>query len=240
MITEARQKLIYGDGALQRARLSYNTQKGKKNTIPVQFNPTEYAINRSVKYKRHNGQGEEAHPKNTQASGSELATLRVSLILDTSTELQEYQMPKGLSKYLDSKDELTEICRDLGMIMKRTAENHEPSMVLFEWGSMAFYGHVTSLGISYQMFNRNGMPVRARLDMEIEGEDKKILNEIGANPHESPDRTKYRRINQKEELWMLAAEEYGDPGSWRAIAEENGILNPRKVDYTRRLKVPAL
>ena len=76
--------------------------------------------------------------------------------------------------------------------------------------------------------------------MEIEGEDKKILNEIGANPHESPDRTKYRRINQKEELWMLAAEEYGDPGSWRAIAEENGILNPRKVDYTRRLKVPAL
>ena len=30
-------------------------------------------------------------------------------ILDTSTELQEYQMPKGLSKYLDSKDELTEI-----------------------------------------------------------------------------------------------------------------------------------
>lgn len=115
-----------------------------------------------------------------------------------------------------------------------------PAMVLFEWGSMAFYGHVTSLGISYQMFNRNGMPVRARLDMEIEGEDKKILNEIGANPHESPDRTKYRRINQKEELWMLAAEEYGDPGSWRAIAEENGILNPRKVDYTRRLKVPAL
>ena len=50
MSTEARQKLIYGDGALQRARLSYNTQKGKKNTIPVQFNPTEYAINRSVKY----------------------------------------------------------------------------------------------------------------------------------------------------------------------------------------------
>ena len=181
MSTDTRQKLIYGDGALQRARLSYNTQNGKKNTIPVQFNPTEYSISRSVKFKSHNGQGEEAHPKNTQASGSELAILRVSLILDTSTELTEYQLPKGLSKYLDSNDELTEICRDLGMIMKRTAENHEPSLVIFEWGSMAFYGHVTSLGISYQMFNRNGMPVRARLDMEIEGEDKKILNEIGPN-----------------------------------------------------------
>ena len=240
MSTDTRQKLIYGDGTLQRARLSYQTQNGKKATIPVQFNPTEYTINRSVKFKSHNGQGEEAHPKNTQASGSELAHLRVSLILDTSTELTEYQMPKGLSKYLDSSGELTDICRDLGMIMKRTAENHEPSLVIFEWGSMAFYGHVTSLGVSYQMFNRNGMPVRARLDMELEGEDKKILNEIGANPHESPDRTKYRRINQKEELWMLADEEYHDPSGWRAIARENDILNPRKIDYTKRLKVPAL
>lgn len=105
---------------------------------------------------------------------------------------------------------------------------------------MAFYGHVTSLKISYQMFNLNGMPVRAKLDMEISGEDKSILNIIGANPHESPDRTKYRRINQREELWMLADTEYHDPSCWREIARENGILNPRKVDYTRRLKIPAL
>ena len=75
---------------------------------------------------------------------------------------------------------------------------------------------------------------------EISGEDKSILNIIGANPHESPDRTKYRRINQREELWMLADTEYHDPSCWREIARENGILNPRKVDYTRRLKIPAL
>ena len=90
------------------------------------------------------------------------------------------------------------------------------------------------------MFNLKGMPVRAKLDMEIEGEDKKILNVIGANPHESPDRTKYRRLNQREELWMLADAEYHDVSCWKEIARENGILNPRKIDYTKRLKVPAL
>ena len=39
---------------------------------------------------------------------------------------------------------------------------------------------------------------------------------------------------------MLADTEYHDPSCWREIARENGILNPRKVDYTRRLKIPAL
>ena len=187
MSTETRQQLIYGDGALQKASLTYkNPQSGKNTTIPVQFNPTEYSIQRSLKYESHTGQGEEAHPDDQQASRSGLAMLNVSLILDTSTQMQDYQIPKGLSKYLNDSKELTSICQDISLIMKRNAENHEPSMVTFSWGSMAFYGHVTSLKISYQMFNLNGMPVRAKLDMEISGEDKSILNIIGANPHESP------------------------------------------------------
>ena len=180
------------------------------------------------------------HKEHDSLVYEETAMQPVSLILDTSTQMQDYQIPKGLSKYLNDSKELTSICQDISLIMKRNAENHEPSMVTFSWGSMAFYGHVTSLKISYQMFNLNGMPVRAKLDMEISGEDKSILNIIGANPHESPDRTKYRRINQREELWMLADTEYHDPSCWREIARENGILNPRKVDYTRRLKIPAL
>ena len=195
---DTRQKLIYGDGALQKASLTYkNAQTGREVTLPVQFNPTEYSISRGLRFKNNAGHGEESHPENTQAADSDL-------------------------------------------IMKMNAENHEQSLVTFSWGSMAFYGHITSLSISYQMFNLNGMPVRAKLDMEIEGEDKSILNVIGANPHESPDRTKYRRLNQREELWMLADAEYHDVSCWKEIARENGILNPRKIDYTKRLKVPAL
>ena len=132
MSTETRQQLIYGDGALQKASLTYkNPQSGKNTTIPVQFNPTEYSIQRSLKYESHTGQGEEAHPDDQQASRSGLAMLNVSLILDTSTQMQDYQIPKGLSKYLNDSKELTSICQDISLIMKRNAENHEPSMVTF-------------------------------------------------------------------------------------------------------------
>ena len=42
---DTRQKLIYGDGALQKASLTYkNAQTGREVTLPVQFNPTEYSI----------------------------------------------------------------------------------------------------------------------------------------------------------------------------------------------------
>lgn len=60
--------------------------------------------------------------------------MRVSLILDTSTYMPEYQVPKGLSKYLNDDKELTKICQDISLIMKMNAENHEQSLVTFSWG----------------------------------------------------------------------------------------------------------
>ncbi|MBS6397829.1 MAG: hypothetical protein KH452_11890 [Clostridiales bacterium] len=236
-----RQNLIYGDGNLARATLSFHSQEEKRMvTIPVQFNPGEYSISRGLKFKNNAGHGEESTPENTQAAESNLANLKVSLILDTSTYMAEYQRPKGLDRYLNDDEELTKICKSISMLMKINPEQHEQTLITFAWGSMEFYGHMTSLNISYQMFNRNGMPVRAKLDVDLEGEEKSILSAIDANPKESPDRTKYRRLNQREELWMLADAEYNDASYWKEIARENGILNPRKLDHTKRLKVPAL
>ena len=147
---------------------------------------------------------------------------------------------KGLQKYLDDDSELAAICHDIALTTKLSPDSHGLNPVSFAWGTMEFYGVVSSLSISYQMFNRNGQPVRVKMDMSLLGEEKGLLNEIRANPKQSPDRTKFRRLNPREELWMLADAEYNDVSCWKEIARENGILNPRKVDYTRRLKIPAL
>lgn len=51
---DTRQKLIYGDGALQKASLTYkNAQTGREVTLPVQFNPTEYSISRGLRFKNN-------------------------------------------------------------------------------------------------------------------------------------------------------------------------------------------
>lgn len=238
---DKRRQLIFGDGELKKASLKYNSTKYNKQVlIPVQFNPTEYSISRHVKYKKGEGIGKDSSPKKMQSTGSNLAQLSVKLILDTSTELPDYVVKAELKKYIDSDNELADICQDLSMLTKIYPDTHTQSQITFSWGSLEFVGFLSSLNINYQMFNRNGRPVRAELNLTIEGEEKDILTVTGSKPLESPDRTKYRLLNQKDELWMLADEEYQDTSCWKDIARANGILNPRKIDYTKRLKVPSL
>ena len=59
-------------------------------------------------------------------------------------------------------------------------------------------------------------------------------------PFESPDRTKERTLTQGDQLWMIAGQEYSDPGQWKVIAEANDILNPRKLEGAVTLKVPSI
>lgn len=238
---ESRKALIFGDGELKKATLTYmQTETKKEVTVPVQFNPTNYSISRSVDWKEKKGLSEDSKPKNVQTAGSNLATLQVKLTLDTTTEFPDYVTKPKLKEYLNDSKELTKICREIGLLLKKYSEDHIPSSLTFSWGSLEFEGHLSSLTTSYQMFNRNGEPVRVELDMTILGEEKEITAIMERNPDNSPDRTKYRQLQQKDELWMLAYEEYGTASSWREIAKENDILNPRKIDYTKGLRVPAL
>ena len=237
---EDRQKLIFGDGPLQKAELIFLNAKGKTELkIPVQFNPKEFNITRTMKYKDKNGVGKESHPSNRQPIKGEAATLSMELQIDSASALVGVTTPPGFSKYLN-KNELSDIIKKISLLTKYNYENHVPQGVIFHFGTMAFMGNVTKLSNTYQMFNRDGKPVQAKMSIEIVGEDKNILDYIKANPNESPDRTKFRALGPADELWMLADQEYADSGSWKTIAKENGILNPRKIDRTKLLKVPSI
>lgn len=238
---DSRKALIFGDGELKKATLTYmQTETKKEVTIPVQFNPSSYSISRSVNWKEKKGLAEDSKPDKVQTTGSNLATLQIKLTLDTTTEFPDYVVKPKLKEYLNDSKELTKICREIALLSKTYPGDHVPSSLTFSWGSLKFKGYLEHLNISYQMFNRNGEPVRVEMDISIRGEETDITTILERNPKESPDRTKYRQLQQKDELWMLAYEEYQDTSSWKEIAKENQILNPRKVDYTKGLKVPAL
>lgn len=233
--------LIFGDGEVKKAKLTYHsTEKSKKVKIPVQFNPSEYSISRRVGYHHEHGVTSHHKEKHLQSEGSNPACLRVKLILDTATEYPSYATKSKFTEYIKDGKELSDICRELSLLMNNYPEKHKPSPVTFSWGTMEFQGVLANLNINYKMFNRNGYPVRVELDLELLGEEKNIQQTLGSKPLESPDRTKLRALNPKDELWMLANDEYQDPAFWKEIAKENGILNPRKIDHTKQLKVPSL
>jgi hypothetical protein len=231
---------IFGHGPVAKAKIIFLNASGKeKETKDVQFNPTEYSIARSLDYQKLNGIGQEIHPLNTSPSKGALATLTVSLVADVTVKLGDTNKEEEYDGF-ESGAQLAKFCERLAKLSKYNHDDHLPEGVEFCWGTLQFMGHVTSATTAFSMFDTNGNPVKAKIDLTIEGEERKILSDIKANPNESPDRTKYRNLGQVDQLWMLAYDEYGDTSSWKIIAKENGILNPRKRNNTTMLKVPSI
>ena len=86
-----RRELIWGDGTLAKATLTYPDpiNKNKKKSIQVQFNPAEYSIARGVDSEETNGKGQNATPEQQQQKQENLATMTVQLILDTTSYVEE-------------------------------------------------------------------------------------------------------------------------------------------------------
>ena len=64
--------------------------------------------------------------------------------------------------------------------------------------------------------------------------------QVKGTPTASADIAKTRTLRRGDSLASLAAEEYGDPGRWRPIAEANRIDNPLRVEPGAVLVIPPL
>lgn len=146
-----------------------------------------------------------------------------------------------LPTYQDALKEMAQIIDHLVHLVRFNEKKHSVPKTTFTWGSgISFEGYVTNVSITYTMFDRSGSPTRAKANLEMAGEEPPLVSEAASKNNESPDRTKERLLLESDQMWMLAQQEYGDPSLWKVIARENGILNPRKIDRTVRLKLPPL
>ncbi|BAY84777.1 peptidoglycan-binding LysM [Calothrix parasitica NIES-267] len=85
-------------------------------------------------------------------------------------------------------------------------------------------------------FLEDGTPVRATLNCTFkEWREPKKKAKI-ENPIDDP----VRIVKRGETLSSIATEEYNDPSLWRIIAEENRLINPRKLNPGMVLTIPPL
>ncbi|MDG0812946.1 CIS tube protein [Cohnella rhizosphaerae] len=124
-------------------------------------------------------------------------------------------------------------------LLQVDSDLHAPPLCRFVWGSLNFKGVAEKVSQRFTMFLDTGIPVRATLNVTLRAV-LSMTEQYQQVPRQSADRTKQKTLKQDEQLWMLAAEEYEDPGRWRAIAEANGIDNPRRLPAGRKLIIPRL
>lgn len=200
---------------------------GSTTPIKVMFNPNEYSVSKRIKKSENKVPGTDDTEKQFLFGYND--RLNLKLFFDTySTGLINSIKPEAI------KEDVRNHTGKIYKLMDKDEHTHEPPKVTFAWGKFKFEGYIVSITQRFTMFSFNGIPVRAHLDLEMEGE------EIVEKTESSPDRTKSHIVRENELLWQLADAEYSDAALWREIAEANGIDNPRLVRKATNLKIPSI
>ena len=189
--------------------------------IRVLFNPTELTIATNILYPEISVPGLR-NPLLQFVRGS-ARTLAVEVFLDQS----------------NSGESLLEKLTELRSFVTINSELHAPPVCQFAWGDTSFIGVMSEFSEKFQMFDKEGRILRARVTIKMLAYDpaNKQYTEIN---QQSPDRTKTRAIRLGDRYDLIAQEEYGDPTLWKVIAAANGDDRPRLLAPGRVIEVPPL
>lgn len=201
-------------GPIVKATLEFCDKDGKvEKSLQCGFNPTEYSVSRSIGYHKKNGFGQPFNVNQLQFGRGESATLSVSIFVDDKSNLKSSIIEYGGKIYNAVKcrgfsttpKNVKEICQFLEEFMHYDPKEKTTPLIGFNWGEMRFIGKLCSINVQFVMFDRSGNPTRAKVSMQIMGEDSHFM---------------------KKDFSKGAS--FAEP-SWRAMANEMANLNPRNV-----------
>ncbi|MGK7865361.1 CIS tube protein [Falsiroseomonas sp. E2-1-a4] len=217
-------------------------------TLPVQYNPTEIALEKKLQFAEITIPGLSG-PLHQFVRG-QAETLTIELFFDTSDQ--------GMGAQAVSVATETDKIYSLARI---EPEGHAPPTISIFWGAgfpgsqlaanldggtrvngqrrNSFTGVITGIRQTFTLWSVGGMPLRARLTLTI-AEFKTLKEQLDELNLSSPDRTHGHVLTSSDQLWSVAQRYYSRPGEWRRVAEGNGIADPRRLTPGLRLAVPAI
>jgi len=218
--------------------------KSKIQPFKVLFNPTSYSISKSVTWSEPEGaKGRSARKSNVKFNapklefgGGQSRELSLKLFFDvTDSPVINGQRIKDVRKLTDKLVKLT---------LKERAGNKElaPPKCRISWGEgrspsldFPFVGVVQSLRQEFTLFDSNGTPLRANLDVTF----LEFLSAEVDKRRNDPEFTT-RTVKRGDSLSSIAAEMLDDPSRWRIIADANRLDNPRTLEVGMTLSIPKL
>lgn len=223
--------------------------------IYVQFNPESYSVQESVQYNEV--RGNTPFRKSVQFVGAVQSVTSLSFRFDTNSVITSSGVGGNLSAMGSfamsaggsvmsfaeklsgpSTLDVSALTAQFTKLMQIDGNLHRPPVVTFTWGSITVTGVVESMNTTFTMFDGKGVPVQAQVDCTIKSSGDSTAAK--RTPFFSPDRTKSRVMSEDNNLWALAASEYGDINRWRLIAKENHIMDPLDIEPGTVIKIPAL
>lgn len=189
--------------------------------LVVQFNPETLTISFSA------ATGQKGRPA-SQFSGETTETLSCELWFDVTASMLETAR--------DVRTLTQKVAYFITPQIDKTDEKKKKKIipgVRFLWGSLLFEGVMTSMTETIDFFSKEGIPLRAKVNMSIKSVKQIEEDTIPASPTVTPMTNPVGEAVQKAALALAVGIR-----AWRAVAELNDIENPRLMKPGELLKLP--
>lgn len=204
------------------------TQKHHPEKLTLGINPESLKSERGIVYRKDKQLGT-TNGSNTFES-YEPEKLSFSFTVDTT----------GVVEGTQDTDEAHIKVKELeNLLYTYNEEGHRPSYIIIAYGEILFKGQLASMKIDYTLFNNEGIPLRAKVDLSFSGfrcseEDKKKYSKL------SPDMSRLIVIKENDTLANLCHQIYGNSHLVAQVAGFNNLNGFREVPVGTELLFPPL
>ncbi|MEI6067230.1 MAG: LysM peptidoglycan-binding domain-containing protein [Methylococcaceae bacterium] len=227
---------------LQKATLVATYHDHSMEFFQVQFNPTEFTLDKGVQI------AEIAIPGLDSPLLQFVRGQNEKMSLDLFFDTTESGMGPGSVS-------VTTLTDPVYSLVKIEPSRHAPPICSFFWNSSfpganlpkqagnqrrsEFKCLVESIKQKFTLFSPDGVPLRATLTLSLR-EYKTLDEQLRQLNLSSPDRTHNHILQQGDTLSGLAGRYYRRAGDWRFIADGNGIQDPRRLQVGSFLTIPPI
>jgi hypothetical protein len=201
-------------------------------TFEVMMNPSGYTHQRSIEYSDAAATGSAGRTNNFDKMGQETITF-TEMIIDGTGAVPPTVSSNSTRDVKSQVDALTKI------VYNYSGNNHEPPWVRLLWGSLIFFGRLSSMTLNYTLFKPNGEPLRAKVNLEFRGAMSPQEEALRAN-RSSPDLSHRIHVVDGDTLPLLCYRVYRDSSYYPEVARFNGLTNFRSLKPGTVLLFPPL
>jgi nucleoid-associated protein YgaU len=205
--------------------------KADGSTCEVLINPAGYSHDREIYYsqKKHLG----ALAPKTEFSAMEAETVSFDEIIIDGTGVVR---PSPGGAVPDVKTQLKQLT---DVVYKYSGNKHEPPWVRLLWGTLIFFGRLTSMSVDYTLFKPSGEALRAKLKLSFRGAMSPQEEALRAN-RSSPDLSHRVVVRAGDTLPLLCYRIYRDSSYYPEVARLNQLSDFRNLKPGSRLVFPPL
>jgi hypothetical protein len=203
----------------------------EKKSIDVMFNPQSFSQTFANNYAAAQGYKNTAQTTNFISVGS--GDLSLSLLFD-GTGVTE---PAARSSAARSVPQQVKEFLDVAYVVK--GQIHEPSYLRIIWGILDFPCRLADATVTYTLFDRDGIPLRAEISARFLADQDPDKTEAEQRKS-SPDLTHIRLAKSGDSLPQLTAEIYQTTAHYVEVARFNKLNNLRRLDAGKTLRFPPL